>query len=240
MLPDSSALPLPRSSLLSDRLGAFVTPAISKTPRSPARSRCLVEYPGGFLLHTGYPNDGFDKTIKLYAKKWAGLKAPVWPHLIARNGYECSQMVRTLENLDNIGAIEISLPTEAETAFVEEILQAALGELPVYISVPFLSTWQNWLDLFRLYTISGIVLSAPRGNLIVHDEIINGRLYGPSLFPQLVEKLQAFQNCGIPLIAGSGIFSIDQGNLALQAGASAVQLDACLWQLSASTSPSKS
>ena len=182
----------PISSILSDRAGAFVTPAISRTPRSPARDRCLVEYPGGFLLHTGYPNEGFTKTVKQYARKWANLKMPVWPHLIARNGYECSQMVRTLESFENIGAIEISLPADAEPAFVEEILQAALGELPLYISVPFLAAWQNWLDLFRLYTVSGIVLSAPRGNVIVNDTIINGRLYGPSLFPQLLEKINMY------------------------------------------------
>jgi len=230
----------PTASILSDRAGAFVTPAISKSPRSPSRSRCLVEYPGGFLLHTGYPNDGFTKVVKQYARKWAGLKMPVWPHLIVRNGYECSQMVRALETFENIGAIEVSLPADAEPSFVEEILQAALGELPLYISVPFLAAWQNWLDLFRLYTVSGIVLSAPRGSLIANDSIISGRLYGPSLFPQLLEKLTTYQGCGIPLVAGSGIFSIEQGTLALQAGASAVQLDACLWQLSAPTSPSKS
>lgn len=230
----------PASSILTDRAGAFVTPAISKTPRSPARDRGLLEFPGGFLLHTGYPNEGFTKIIKQYAKKWSTLKVPVWPHLIARNGYECSQMVRALETLENIGAIEVSLPADAETSFVEEILQAALGELPLYISVPFLAAWQNWLDLFRLYTVSGIVLSAPRGDLILDDTIVSGRLYGPSLFPQLLEKIAAYQGCGIPLVAGSGIFSIEQGTMALQAGASAVQLDACLWQLSAPTSPSKS
>ena len=186
------------------------------------------------------PMRGLPGRSKQYAKKWADLKLPVWPHLIVRNGYECSQMVRALENLENIGAIEVSLPSDAESSFIEEILQAALGELPLYVSVPFLSPWQNWLDLFRLYTVSGIVLSAPRGNLIINDTIISGRLYGPSLFPQLLEKITAYQGCGIPLVAGSGIFGVEQGTMALQAGASAVQLDACLWQLSVPTSPSKS
>jgi dihydroorotate dehydrogenase len=228
------------ASILSDRAGAFVTPAISKTPRSPARNRCLVEFEGGFLLHTGYPNEGFNRVLKHFAHKWANLKVPVWPHLIVHNGYECGQMVRDLEGVENIGAVEISLPGEAEASFVEEILQSAMGELPLYISVPFQSPWQNWLDLFRLYTVSGIVLAAPRGNLIVNDAIISGRLYGPSLFPQMLEKINAFQSCGIPLVAGSGIFSIERGVMALQAGASAVQLDACLWQLSSPTSPSRS
>lgn len=230
----------PAESLLADRLGAFVTPAISWLPRSPAHNRSLLEYPGGFLLHTGYPNDGFSRTLRQYARKWADLRVPVWPHLLPRSGYECSQMVRALEGLENIGAIELSLPAEAEIPFVEEILQSALGELPVYVCVPFLSPLHAWLDLFRLYTVTGIVLSTPRGVLATNDSPVSGRLYGPSLLPQLLEIIQAFRNCGIPLIAGSGIFALEQGEIALRAGASAVQLDAVLWQLLSPTSPSRS
>ncbi len=230
----------PAESLLADRLGAFVTPAISWLPRSPVRDRTLIEFPGGFLLHTGYPNEGFSKSLKSYARKWADLKVPVWPHLLPRSGYECSQMVRALEGLENIGAIELSLPAEAEIPFVEEILQSALGELPVYVSVPFLSPWHVWLDLFRLYTVAGIVLSAPRGVLVHNDSPVSGRLYGPSLFPQLLEKLAVYKDCGIPLIAGSGIFTLEQGEVALRSGAAAVQLDAVLWQLAAPTSPARS
>lgn len=230
----------PTESLLAHRLGAFVTPVISWLPRPPARDRSLLEFPGGFLLHTGAPNDGFSRTLKQFARKWADLKVPVWPHLLPRSGYECAQMVRALEGLENIGAIELRLPADAEPAFIEELLQSALGELPVYVSVPFLSPWSAWLDLFRLYTVAGIVLSAPRGVLAHVDSHISGRLYGPSLFPQLLEKLQAFRNCGIPLIAGSGVFSLAQGEIALRSGASAVQLDALLWQLLSPTSPSRS
>ncbi len=230
----------PAGSLLSERAGAFVTPAISWLPRSPARDRCLLEFPGGFQLHTGIHNPGFAKTLKQYAKKWADLKVPVWAHLIARSGYECRQMVRALEEIENIGAVELSLPADAEPAFVEELLQSAQGELPLYISVPFLSPWEAWLNQFRLYTISGVVLSAPRGTLICEGQPISGRLYGRFLFPLLLEKIAAHKECGVNLIAGSGIFALEQGELALQAGASAVQLDACLWQLFPSTSPARS
>ena len=38
--------------------GAFVTNPVSLKPRTPAGNRCLLPYPGGFLLHTGLPNPG--------------------------------------------------------------------------------------------------------------------------------------------------------------------------------------
>lgn len=232
---------LPTSdSILNEKAGCFVTPAISWHARKPATDRCLVEYPGGFLLHTGSPNDGFMKTIKKSASKWGRLKSPVWPHLFPQNGYECRQMVQMLENLDNIGAIEIGLPGNAESSLIEEILQASLGELPVFISVPFLSPWERWLDLMRMYAVAGIVLSAPRGCLVNDGKMTNGRLYGLALFPQLLEKLHYNKGCGVPLIAGSGIFSFEQAEFALQTGASGIQVDAWLWQLTPSTSPSRS
>lgn len=230
----------PAASLLAEKAGCFVTPAISWHSRKPAHDRCLLDFPGGFLLHTGNPNDGFNKVLKKYAAKWSRANLPVWPHILPRSGYECWQMVKTFENLENIGAIEIGLPGNIETSLVEEILQASLGELPVYISVPFSSHWERWLDLMRMYTIAGIVLSAPRGCLPYNGSVVNGRIYGPGLFPQLIHEIGELKDCGIPLIAGSGIFSYEQAEAALQAGASSIQVDAWLWQLTPPTSPSRS
>ncbi|HNQ95866.1 MAG TPA: hypothetical protein PKH47_14440, partial [Anaerolineales bacterium] len=38
--------------------GAFVTNPISLRPRVPTAQPAVLEYPGGFLLHTGLPNPG--------------------------------------------------------------------------------------------------------------------------------------------------------------------------------------
>ena len=230
----------PAASILTESLGAFITSPISLAKRSPARNRCLVEFPGGFLLHTGLPNDGFSRILKQHQQKWSGLKYPVWPHLIPQSAYDCRQMVRALEDVENIGAVEISLPQDASPGLVEEWLVAAVGELPIYVCAPLYSPWQDWLSVFNLYNISGIVLSAPRGSIYHNGSLVRGRLYGPTLFPQMLEVLHQNSDCGISLIAGSGIFSFEQAELALQAGASAVQFDACLWQLSPLTSPKKS
>lgn len=230
----------PASNPLSEVMGAFITSPISRAPRSPAHERCIVEYPGGFLLHTGYPNEGFTRILKQNQKKWAGLKFPVWPHLLPQSAFECQQMVRAIEDLENIGAVEISLPPDADAHLIEELVHAAAGELPVYVSVPLLSAWQNWLDIFQLYNMSGIVLSASRGSLVNNGHLVYGRLYGPSLFPQLLAALQQLQDCGIPLIAGSGIFTVEQAEVAFNAGASAVQFDARLWQMTTLTFPTRS
>ena len=230
----------PTASLLAEKAGCHVTPPISWHARKSAADRCLLDYPGGFLFHTGNPNDGFNKVLKKYAAKWSRAKLPVWPHILPGNGYEYRQMVQMLENLENTGAVEIGLPGDIETSLVEELLQASMGELPIYVSIPFLSQWQQWLDLLRLYTVAGIVLSAPRGCLPCNGSIVEGRLFGAGLFPQLIHQILELRDCGIPLIAGSGIFSYEQAEAALQAGASGIQVDAWLWQLTPPTSPSRS
>ena len=49
-----------------DRLGAFITNPISRTPRKPAGNRACLPFPGGFLLHTGLPNPGINRVIRQY------------------------------------------------------------------------------------------------------------------------------------------------------------------------------
>jgi dihydroorotate dehydrogenase len=57
--------PEPRSPIFAGRegiwddFGAFVTNPISLRPRFPTTLPELIEYPGGFLMHTGLPNPGF-------------------------------------------------------------------------------------------------------------------------------------------------------------------------------------
>lgn len=121
----------PSANMLTGRLGAFITAPISLLKRTPARNRCLVEFPGGFLLHTGLPNDGFSRILKQHQQKWSRLKYPVWPHLLPQSASDCRQMVRALEDVENIGALEISLPDAAAPGQIEEWLEASVGELPL-------------------------------------------------------------------------------------------------------------
>src|SRR4030043_761294 len=53
------------------RMGAFVTNPISLMPRTPARGKRFIAYPGGFLLHTGFPNPGLSHVLRRYAAQWS-------------------------------------------------------------------------------------------------------------------------------------------------------------------------
>ena len=53
-----------RSGIAFDSFGAFVTNPFSLRSRLPAGQPEVIEYPGGFLLHTGLPNPGFNSGIK--------------------------------------------------------------------------------------------------------------------------------------------------------------------------------
>src|SRR5512147_1080331 len=65
-----------------EQLGVFVTNPVSLAPRSPAHGERVLSYPGGFLLHTGYPNPGLKNVIRRYAAGWSRSSLPVWVHLL--------------------------------------------------------------------------------------------------------------------------------------------------------------
>src|SRR5262245_19353484 len=90
-----------------DRFGAFVTNPVSWRPRVPTANPQIVHYAGGFLLHTGLPNPGFSAVLKKYAPRWADSKLPVIVNLMADRPEETAQMVRRLENVENVAAVEL-------------------------------------------------------------------------------------------------------------------------------------
>src|SRR5512144_556681 len=53
----------------SQVFGAFVTNPLSLRPRQPAAKPEVLEYPGGFLFHTGLPNPGFHAALKKYTSR---------------------------------------------------------------------------------------------------------------------------------------------------------------------------
>src|ERR687883_405794 len=75
--------PDPRVGIELGALGAFVTNPFSLRPRQPATKPELIEYPGGFLLHTGLPNPGFSAALKRYSSRWDKSDLPVIVHLMA-------------------------------------------------------------------------------------------------------------------------------------------------------------
>ncbi len=211
-------------------MGGFVTNPVSLLPRSPSLTRTILPYPGGFMLHTGSPNPGIKNVLKTYAKKWTNLPVPLWVHLLAATPYEVQTMVRQLEEIQCVSAVELSLPADASGKNLYEIIEAALGELPFFVCVPLDRVEPALIEKVASLGADGVVISAPRGVMPQGSKCRSGRLYGPGLFPQLMAALHRLRMLNLPLIAGCGIFSKGQGHAALEAGASAVQLDAWMWK----------
>ena len=210
---------------------AFVTNPISYAPRSYAAERGCSVYPGGFILHTGWPNPGFRKVLKHYAPRWARASVPVWVHLLADQPHEVDRMVRVLEETDGAAAVEISLPPIAGDDLKLQLVAAALGELPLVLCVPLDQAVAAWVGRAAQAGVSAIVLSAPRGvTPNPGGGFTRGRIYGPGLLPLALQTLSCLRDYEIPLIAGCGVYDQKSMDSLMTAGAAAVQLDAVLWR----------
>ncbi len=205
--------------------GAFVTNPLSFTPRRPAATPALVAYPGGFLMHSGLPNPGLPAAIKKHARAWERSALPVIVHLMADRPEETLHMVRMLEGLENVMAVEFGFAPQLAGDIIVLAVEMCQGELPIVVSLPP----EQVLALGRQVMDAGaaaVSLGAPRGML----GDVTGRLYGPALFAQSLLVARDASRLGLPVIGGGGVYSKENASEMLAAGALAVQVDAALWR----------
>ncbi len=214
-------------------LGGFITNPISKQPRSPANGTRFIEYPGGFLLHTGYPNPGFRAVLRRYQSRWVRSPIPVIVHLLLEDIYQTQQMIMALENTAGVSGIEIGMPPDLDAALVEQVSEVISSELPLILRLPYEKAVQLSDTAGQAFLTSFIALSVapPRGMLIdANGNSVEGRLYGPALYTQTLALTSRLVSSGIPIIIGGGIYYRSQVEELLEMGAIAVQLDAILWR----------
>jgi dihydroorotate dehydrogenase (NAD+) catalytic subunit len=217
-----------------DRLGAFVTNPISLGRRRPAANSRQIAYPGGFLLHTGYPNPGLAATLRRYRQAWLRAPVPVLVHLIPRNAHELAAMIPLLEYCENLLGLEVSLAPDMDVETAVELIQAAFSELPIILQLP-LDRARELIQPIRPYLdderITAISLGPARGELpLPEGGILRGRLYGPAVLPMALATVSALSRGGLPVIGAGGVYRKQDINAMLAAGAVAVQLDSVLWR----------
>lgn len=210
-------------------LGVFLPSPLSLNPRDPVENRCLVSYPGGVLLHTGLPNPGIKKAVQTYSERWSRLPMPVWLNLLPNNADEAAQLSEIVDELENTAASVITLPTSASREERKLILNAARGEKPFLAEIPLDMVNGDLVDCVRFSEAAGVVLGAPRGRLFKDGKWVNGRLYGPALFPQVIAALRLLRRTGKPILVGCGVCSLEQGEQLLHLGVEAVLVDVLLW-----------
>ena len=216
-----------RTGISLDSFGAFVTNPFSLRPRLPTSQPAVIEYPGGFLLHTGLPNPGLRSGLKKYASKWDRSSLPIIVHLMADRPEETQQMVRMLEEVENVMAVELGFAPLLADDIILMTLEMCLGELPLIFSLPV----EQVLSLGPRLMQEGaqaISISAPRGALMT-DHLVTGRINGPSLFPQALDTVNNAAKLGIPIIGAGGVWTKENADAMLSVGALAVQVDAALW-----------
>jgi dihydroorotate dehydrogenase (NAD+) catalytic subunit len=212
-------------------LGAFVTNPISARKRTPARGPRLLEFPGGFLLHTGYPNPGLGSIIRRFASHWRRSPLPVLVHLLVQSPAETFRMVEQLESVDGVMGIELGLPPETDINLATELVNAAVGELPVIVRLP-LEVATELAPALTEFDLAALSLSPPRGALPgPTGELVHGRLYGPAVFPLALATVEKLVETGIPIIGAGGVYNSQDAEAMLSAGAFAVQLDTTLWRI---------
>jgi dihydroorotate dehydrogenase (NAD+) catalytic subunit len=227
-----------------DRLGAFVTNPISWLARTPARGERYIPFSGGFLLHSGYPNPGIKTAIKHNAPRWARSPLPIIVHLLADDPHTLAQMVQSLEGLPGLLGIELGLPPDIEPGLAYQLAMAAVGELALIVRVPFEHACgakpdHSLFDALAQSGVNALSLAPPRGTLSdAHGSLVSGRLYGPAIFPQALAAVTRLAGLGLSLIAAGGVYTDQDTQAMLSAGAAAVQLDAVLWRGAASHIPS--
>ena len=212
------------------QLGAFVTHPVSFQPRTPARGTRFISFPGGFLLHTGYPNPGLSAVLKRHIRRWSRSPIPVIIHLLASETTMLGEMVEHLEGVDNVIGVEIGLHPNAHPDLACEMIRAAQGELPVIARVPFGCTPELATALAGAGACA-LSLAPPRGLLPdTGGELVSGRLYGPAFFAQALVAVQALVTTGVPIIGAGGVYTAENADAMLSVGAVAVQIDAALWR----------
>ena len=212
-----------------DSLGAFVTNPVSLGARTLAHNRCVQSFPGGFLLHTGYPNPGLKAVLRRYAGVWGRAPLPVVMHLLPQTISEVSAMLRLLDGVDGIAGLELGLPPELDAATAVAFTQAAVGELPLIVRLPF----EGAAGIAKAVQAAGaaaVSLGAPRVQCPCEATWYAGRLYGPAVLPHALALVGDLARQGVRVIACGGIYTPADMQAMLSAGALAVQLDAVLWR----------
>jgi dihydroorotate dehydrogenase len=220
--------PDPRNGISLASFGAFVTNPLSLRPRLPTPQPAMVEFPGGFLMHTGLPNPGLSSAVKHHAARWNRADLPIIINLMADRPDETKRMVQSLENVDNVMAVELGFAPLLADDIILLTLELCVGELPLIFSLPVEQVLSVGPKLIQ-NGAAAISISPPRGMLVQNEATITGRLYGPSLLPRVLDIVHSARKLEIPIIANGGIWSEKDVADSLSAGAMAVQVDASLW-----------
>lgn len=225
-------------------LGAFVTSPFTWAPRTPAAPPNAIALPpgadssGGVLIHTGLPNPGVRRALARFGREWrrdfARLGVPVIVHLAATSVVDVARSLEWLEREDGVSGLELGLRDDVKLETMVSLIRAARGGPPLVVRLPVLRAAELCVAAVEA-GVDALTVGAPaRLTVEVEGRAITGRVYGPDQLPAALEAVRAVlaatTAAPVPVVGAGGVFSVDGARAMLEAGASAVQVDAALWQ----------
>lgn len=216
---------------LAEPQGMFFTNPVTMKPRPFSSSDRIQATPGGFIFNSSSPNPGLGRLLKTNAAAWRSSRIPVCMHIRPEDAGQPGEMARLIEDSGCAAAIELECPHEASEEEMRDFWQTVSGELPLIAAHPLGTVHARMVEMAISAGVDAVSLTTPFGLIQDKDgRFHHGRLFGPALLPQVLQDVHDLKGCGLPVIAGCGLFRKADAEAALAAGAAAVQMDAVLWR----------
>jgi dihydroorotate dehydrogenase (NAD+) catalytic subunit len=217
-----------------EMFGALVTAPISLRPQRGEAPPRLAEVPGGYLLATAGHNPGLHRVMRDHASAWVRMGTPVIAALAGGAPGDWPRLATYLEEESAASGLEIGLPGGAALPDIQPWVAAVrrATTLPLLVRLPVTHA-PEWARACAEAGADALVAGTPPIAAYPAGDgtLIEAPLGGPSALPFTLWALRAvvLLNLGLPLIAAGGIYRIEDAQMCLAAGASAVQVRGLLW-----------
>lgn len=217
-----------------EKLGALVTNPITYEAWNPAAGPRVVPLDAGVLVHTGLPNPGLNKALRLYRDTWLKLPLPVIVHLVATTPDQVRKSASRLGEEEGVDAVELGLADEITWGEAEALVKAAVDRLekPLLVRLPVYEASEIAESVAGAGADALVVAAPPRGTARdpISGRLVSGRVYGPLVKPLILRLVgQLLRRVEIPIIGSGGIHSAQDARDFIEAGARAVQVDSITW-----------
>ncbi len=208
----------------TDLPGVIVTRTATLHTRRGAPPR-FAATPAGLIV-SELPSIGLRSLLKEEGRRWE--RSPV-PILVCLQGdaAECAEMAAALENVEGVAGL--LLTPEADVA---QVVSFTRRQTPRPL-IALLSRDTN-LQESALKTVAAgadaVVVAAPPRAAFGSLDPVEGYLLGPAVFPLMLQALLELRAVTeVPLVALGGIATEELARFALEAGATAIMVDAARW-----------
>ena len=220
-------------SLATERLGGVVVGPILWYSRGGASGLRLAQLNGGFVLETGLQNRGLNTVLRQFAGLWPRLGTPVIAQLADDQPAMLGRVAARLAAVPGLSGLELLPPPAVAPELLRSLVQAATraSDLPVWVKLPLANATQLAPVAVDAGAV-GLVIGQPSlGSARRGSIVLTGSLFGPLTFAATLTVLVAVAGLGLEcaLLACGGIYTASHLFQALEAGASAVQIDAAVW-----------